>query len=59
MKTQERRLGVAEIDGWHIESITTTRFEATKDGETVRLDSDTIAGIVELIKTKEDKHGEP
>lgn len=58
MKTQERRLGVAEIDGWHIESITTTRFEATKDGESVMLESDTIAGIVELIKMREDKHGE-
>lgn len=53
MKTQERRLGVAEIDGWHIESITIMRFEATKDGETVTLESDTIAGVVELIKMRE------
>ena len=52
------RIPVRTENGWQIDAILDTTYVATKDGETVRLDSDSIAGIVELIKMREEEHGE-
>ena len=52
------RIPIRTESGWQIDAILETTYEATKDGETVRLDSDSIAGIVELIKMREEEHGE-
>ena len=54
----ETRTGVATVDGWHIVAITTSRFEARKDGDTAILGSDTIAGLVDLIDMREGHHEE-
>ena len=54
----ETRMGVATVDGWHIVAITTSRYEARKDGESVVLGADTIAGIVDLIEIREGEHDE-
>jgi len=58
MNRKENRLGVMTHMGWRITAVTVTYFEAAKDGETVTLESDTIAGVVELIKMREGEHGE-
>lgn len=57
---------IDEYKGWQIwgewepgeRFVENVRWFALKDGESVRLDSDSIAGIVELIKMREGEHGE-
>jgi hypothetical protein len=54
MNRKENRLGVMTHMGWRITAVTVTYFEATKDGENVTLESDSMDGIVELIKMREE-----
>lgn len=58
MNRKENRLGVMMHEGWRITAVTVTYFEATKDGETVTLESDSMDGVVELIERREGEHGE-
>ena len=57
---------IDEYKGWQIwgewgpgeRFVENVRWYALKDGETVELDSDSIAGIVELIKMREEANDE-
>ena len=53
----ETRMGITTVDGWKVISIVTSRYEAEKDGESVRLESDSIAGLLDLIEMREAHNG--
>jgi hypothetical protein len=49
----EMRIPVRTENGWQIDAILETTYEATKDGETVTLEADTLEGMELLIALRE------
>ena len=57
-KPTETRFFIGEERGWRIISVMYSTYEAKKDGENVTLETDSIEELIDLIKLREEKHGQ-